>query len=855
MYSPAAGNALIGGVVRVASDGIVAYRIVKSYHTLILQILVQTKKTFKPKDLIPIFKPPTCIYLMRQTFTLLAFICALLFTKSASAQPTHKPVLTKAWNAIWINAGGETGRDYGVFYFRKQVDLATKPATFFVNVSADNRYKLYVNGTLVSLGPARGDTYFWNYEHVDLAPYLVAGKNLIAATVWNEAEVRPEAQISLRTAFILQGATPAEEALNTNNSWKAIRDKAYRPLGVSLGYGAYYVAGPGELVDQSKTIKNAMSPTLDDSAWPAATNLDHGKPKGMADAFGWMLVPSAIPAMEMVYQRIPLVRKAVGVTVPQNFPAIKTALTIPANTIATLILDQTFLTNAYLTLNFSKGKGAGISLTYAESMFDNLKKYGIRKGDRNAVEGKEIGGRKDSLLADGSDEQTFTTLYWRTYRYIKLIVHTQDEPLVITDLYGTATGYPFIMNAKLKTDNPEMQQMLDIGWRTARMDAIETYMDCPYYEQLQYIGDTRIQAMVSYYNSGDDRLMRNAINLMDQSRLGEGITLSRHPSYSPQIISTFSLWYVGVLYDYWMYRPDALFIKGKLDGARGVLNFFSRYQQPDGSLKDVPYWTFVDWSNGFGNGQPPLGSKGGSAVLDLQLLTALQQAAQMEAKLGMPAFAALYRAKAAQLTQTIQHKYWDATRQLYADNEDKKVFSQHANSLAILTGVAAKASAPAIGRKLLADASLTQCTIYFKYYLHLALVQAGMGNDYMKWLDIWREDMRLGLTTWAEMSDVPNSRSDCHAWGSSPNVEFFRTVLGIDSYAPGFAKVKIEPHLGDLKTASGQIPHPNGTVSADYAFAAGSWTIKLNLPAKTTGLFVWKGKQLPLKSGVNVFKM
>jgi alpha-L-rhamnosidase len=792
---------------------------------------------------------------MRPIFTALLFIGSLLPVSPSFAQSPGETPVPKMWNAFWINARNETGRDYGVFYLRKRIELTVKPATFFVNVSADNRYKLYVNGTLVSLGPTRGDTYFWNYEHVDLAPYLVAGKNTISAMVWNEAEVRPEAQISLRTAFILQGSTPAEEVLNTNNTWKALRDPAYRPLPVSLGYGAYYVAGPGELVDQSKTIKNAMTTDLDDTAWPPAANLDRGKPKGMADAFGWMLVKSSLPQMERVYQRIPLVRKSVGVEVPQGWPAAKTALTIPANTTATLILDQTYLTNAYLTLNFSKGAGAGVSLTYAESLFDNLKKYGIRKGDRNAVEGKEMGGRKDSLLADGSANQSFTTLYWRTYRYIRLIVHTRDEPLVINDIYSTATGYPFILRAGLKTDNPEMQQMLDIGWRTARMDAIETYMDCPYYEQLQYIGDTRIQGMVSYYNSGDDRLMRNAVNLMDQSRLGEGVTLSRHPSYSPQIISTCSLWYIGVLHDYWMYRPDSTFIKNKLQGERAVLDFFSKYQQANGSLKNVPYWTFVDWSVGWGGGSPPLGSKGGSCILDLQLLTAYQQAAQMEAKLGMPALAKLYTAKAAQLKQTIQRNYWDAAKGLYADNEDKNRFSQHANSLAILTGVAAPAVAPGIAHKMLADATLTQCTIYFKYYLHQALTRAGLGNDYLKWLDLWREDIKLGLTTWAEMSDVPSSRSDCHAWGASPNIEFYRTILGIDSYAPGFAKIKIEPHLGDLKNAEGQIPHPNGKVAVSYVLDGTAWRIKLDLPAKTSGLFVWKGKQYVLKSGENVFRM
>jgi alpha-L-rhamnosidase len=78
----------------------------------------------------------------------------------------------------------------------------------------------------------------------------------------------------------------------------------------------------------------------------------------------------------------------------------------------------------------------------------------------------------------------------------------------------------------------------------------------------------------------------------------------------------------------------------------------------------------------------------------------------------------------------------------------------------------------------------------------------------MNWLDVWRNNIKMGLTTWAEISDLEHNRSDCHAWGASPNIEFFRTVLGIDSYAPGFSKVKIEPHLGKMENASGEIPHP-----------------------------------------------
>ncbi len=174
---------------------------------------------------------------------------------------------------------------------------------------------------------------------------------------------------------------------------------------------------------------------------------------------------------------------------------------------------------------------------------------------------KSFVGRADSLISDGSQTQKFTSLTYRTYRYLQLSIVTQNEAVTLNDIYGTFTGYPFKMNAQLSANQPEMDKMLEIGWRTARLCAYETYMDCPYYEQLQYIGDGRIQALVSLYNSGDDRLVKNAINLMDFSRTPEGVTLSRHPSYTPQFIPTFSLWYIGMLQDYARYGADVEFVK------------------------------------------------------------------------------------------------------------------------------------------------------------------------------------------------------------------------------------------------------------------------------------------------------
>lgn len=449
------------------------------------------------------------------------------------AQKIEASILQKQWSAFWISVPNESKDAYGVYLFRKNIVLESKPTTFNIHVSADNRYKLFVNEKLVSLGPARGDLSHWNFETVDIAPYLKVGKNTVAAQVWNEGEFKPEAQISNVTAFILQGATEKEAILNTNDSWKAIRDKSYAPL--IFDSQTYYVSGAGETRTMSAYPKLWKSENFDDNVWQNAKMLFKGAPKSRlgqyGNADGWMLVPSQIPQMEMKEERFAkVVIHEGGISLPIGFPVQAATFTIPAKSSVRFVLDQNHLTNAYPNLLFSGGKNATIKISYAETMF---KKYPI-KGNRNDTEGMVFFGRADSLIADGVDNQQFTTLTYRTYRYIEFKITTQNEPLTIKDFYGTFTGYPFELKSALTTDKAELQQILTVGWRTARLCATETYMDCPYYEQMQYIGDTRIQALVTLYNSGDERLIKNALNLMDFSRQSEGVTLSRHPSASAQ---------------------------------------------------------------------------------------------------------------------------------------------------------------------------------------------------------------------------------------------------------------------------------------------------------------------------------
>ena len=785
------------------------------------------------------------------------FAAVLLFNISRS-QPIADDILHKKWDAYWIAVPNTSPHDYSVCHFRKTFSLDQKPSSFIIHVSADNRYKLYVNGTMASFGPARSDVYNWNYETVDIASYLQAGKNVLAAVVWNFGEERQEAQISYQTAFILQGNAVKEKMVNTNSSWRCIKDSAYSPLSPQLIY-SYYAAGPTERINYNNYPGAWTEAGYSDEAWKSSQQLFNGLPKGVFFwTLGWMLVPRSIPQMEINEQRLRQVRSSVGMAVPDNFLKGDNSFLIPANTKLSLLLDQSFLTTAYPVLKFSKGKNAVIGLSYAEGLYVNEGdktdwRTQRQKGNRNETEGKRFVGLKDELVSGGMDDQVFTSLMWRTWRYIKLDIETKEEPILIKDLYGLYEGYPFQFNARFKSDDETLNKIIETGWRTARLCAHETYMDCPYYEQLQYVGDTRIQALVSLYNSGDDRLMRNAIEQIRNSLMPEGITMSRYPTAHSQQIPTFSLIWISMLHDYWMYRGDINFIRAQLPVARMVLQFFQQYQQKDGSLKNVPYWNFTDWVNdkGWNGGVAPFSKDGTSAALDLQLLMAYEAATLLEKQMGIQSFAEIYTKYINQLQQSIKTNYWSATKQLFSDTKEKLTYSQHCNSLAILTNVITGNNAMTLAHKIISDTGISKASVYFRYYLHQALNKAGLGNKYLDMLDKWKENLAMGMTTWAETDDINLSRSDCHAWGSSPNIELFRIVLGIDSDAPGFSKVKIEPQPGQLKNISGYIPHPKGRISADYQQIEGKWDFSLELPATVTGIFIWKGKSYKLHEGKN----
>jgi hypothetical protein len=790
---------------------------------------------------------------MKNLCLFLFFIYSLsnIYAQNIEINPA---LLKDDWEARWIAPANASLKDYGVFHFRKTFSLSEKPQKFVIHLSGDNRYRFFVNGKSVATGPARGDLQNWQFETLDIAKELVAGKNVLAAVVWNFGDYLPWAQITNKTALIVQGNAEKEQIVNTNDSWKVVRNEAYSPLHDLGKLRTFIVVGCGDEVKGEKYLWNWEKPEFNDENWTKPRLLEYGMPRGVGTGADWHLVPRTIPLMEEKQERIAKIARSEGGDISDNF--LKgNAVTIPANSKITLLLDQSHLTNAYPQLLVSGGKGAKVNLIYAEALFDK----NDQKGNRNDIKDKTIKGNEDLFHIEGGENRLYSTLWFRTYRYIQMEITTQSNPLTIKDFYGIFMGYPFQENASFSSNDNSLKDIWKVGWRTARLCAAETYFDCPYYEQLQYVGDTRIQSLISLYVSGDDRLMRKAITDFDKSRTYEGLTQSRYPSSVQQIIPTFSLFWTNMVYDYFMHRKDDEFVKSQLQGIENVLAWYEKHLDKDKNmLGGMTWWNFVDWAkewpwDGGRNigGEPDGVHNGNSSVITFQYAYSLNLAAQVFEYYGKTSQASHYRQLAQKIAKSTFELCLDKNKGIIGDTPEKERFSQHATIMGVLSDGIPANQHKVFMERVLNEKSLIQVTFYFRFYLTQALKKAGMNELYYSNLTPWRNMLAQGLTTFAENPEP--TRSDCHAWSSSPNYDFLATICGIMPASAGFQTVLIQPALGELQSVEGKMPHPQGEITVKLTRKGSNRVIgEIILPPMLTGKFVWNGKEMALKGGKNI---
>ena len=785
------------------------------------------------------------------------------------------------WPCRWISLANLPAGPFIAAYRLTFTLTAASPLR--LHVSADERYELFCDGVRLGRGPERGDAANWFFETYEIE--LLAGAHRLVAKVWSLGDQAPYAQMTVRHGFILGAEGPFLPLLGTgvaawdgkhisgcdfipaDMTWgagaKLNLDGAAYPWGVERGGGAEWapvaVLHPGV----NGAIKNE---------WPAWHRL---RPATLLPQMETLVDAPCVRHVDA----IPMNKsEAAPVRASQSLPEIAgwqawldhgTPLVLPAHVCRRAILDFGDYQCGYPELRVSGGGGARIRVHWAEGLFEGtsgtLSVGGAAsdargKGHRDVIEGKCFIGEGDVFLPDGGSDRRFELLWWAAGRYVEIVVETGDTPLTLTAWRFHESRYPLSQEGRLAASDPRWSDMAGLALRTLQMCAHETYMDCPYYEQLQYFGDTRLQVLTTFVLTHDDRLPRKALEMGAASILvAQGLSQSRYPSRVAQVIPPVSLLWVAMLHDAALWRGDLNFIRGLMPRARGLLDAFLAQCEADGLMKAPVGWNLEDWVPAWTEttqdvrnwGVPPDGETGFSGLLNWHLVYTLNLVAELEGWLGEPELAARWSRLATALAARLDRAFWVPSRGLYADDLSHRFFSEHTQCLALLSKCLSPQRADTLAGTLFSGSEMERGTIYFTHYLFECAAATGRIQPLFDRMEtMWFPLRGMGFKALPEEPEP--CRSDCHAWGAHPLYHFYTSVLGIRPAKPGATHLTIRPQLGPLTQASGSMPLPRGVITVDFKIQQGQLKGRIVLPRGVTADLYANGCQRHLSESENM---
>jgi hypothetical protein len=556
---------------------------------------------------------------------------------------------------------------------------------------------------------------------------------------------------------------------------------------------------------------------FDDARWAPARELF----RASDPAAPWRLFPRALPPLLEEPLATPPVVQAGLVEPAADAPPFGYAV-LPSDVgtgVATLplelpgdgrvhyvVLDVGRVTNAFVSLELDAPAGATVELMYAESPSLNAD-----KAHRGILDGRRIEGYRDEYVAR-SGRQCLEPHTRRTFRFLRVAVRSLAGAVTLLRLDLLRTGFPFEELGSFACSDASLDCVWQVGWDTCRLCAHDTYEDSPYYEQLQYVGDARIQALISYVVAGEHRLAEKALVQLAETRDASGFLMARQPARERVVIPGFSLLWIEMLEELHLFTGREELARELLPLTRELLAVFRRHEDPDGCLRDVPMWNFLDWSfEEKGTLQRP-GDP--CAPITMFYVGALRAAARLHARLGSGEHAAELAARGARTARAVRRGTWSAREGAFFDGVARRSLSRHTNALGLLYGIVDGEPAHRLAERVLSDTRMKPTTFYFDFYVHRAFERLGRADLLLADMDRWRAMLELGATAWFETHG--ESRSDCHAWSASPTYDLLRAVLGVRVVEPGYAKVRIEPHPGGLGWARGRVATPRGPIEVEW---------------------------------------
>jgi hypothetical protein len=720
------------------------------------------------------------------------------------------------------------------------VDLADVAAAVPARVTADARFVLHVNGHEVARGPARSAPERIAFETLDLAPWLIAGRNVLAAEVRFDAQpmpwwrpARPAVELG-RGGFAFEA--PALDVVS-DGTWRGVTGRQLiGPPPVQL-----HIPRPDVLDAGARPPAGWLSQDFDDAGWMQAVVLS-GLP--------YLHDPSMIPGSPYTAPE------------PSDIGPL-TALPLDLKSVAVegarSTLDAGGVTIATIWLDAEGPPGASVRVTAGEDL----------RADGTAESAPRHFDLTCRLEGSGAVER-FELRDPVGFRYLTL------EPLFGARVLATGADerrHPEAGSATFSCDDPRLDAIWRTGARTVQVCSTDAFLDCPGREQNAWLGDAYIHALVTMVISSDWRLVRRHLRLAGQAPRPDGFLpfIATHDPIGPLACTDYALHWIRMLARYHERSGDRATARELLPVAIRVLDAFEGFRGPDELLHGVP-GIFVDWA------MVEKGEVTGAA--DALYAAALDDAASLaRVVFGAETLASELEARAT-LTRSGFELLWDGERGVYVDGigsggRSRRV-SQHTNAAAILSGCAPAERWPTILDAILDEARLKMtpgpdslppekrgqwhrtdpselmafdvaqdvvlAQPFFSHFVHQAVVRAGRRDLLADLCLRWYPQVEAGHGTLHELWDMPpGTSSRAHGWSSTATYDMTTHLLGVRPAVPGFARAEIRPWFGRLGRLAGVVPTPLGEIRVDLTRQGG----EIALPDDVSATIAFEDAALP----------
>jgi len=772
----------------------------------------------------------------------------------------------------WIMHPAGTSEEPLVLGYRLSFRLE-QAEKFTIHVSADQQYILYVDGLEAGRGSEMKSPENWYFESYELA--LEAGTHSLDALVWNWGSLSPANRMSLKAGFFLIPDEAHLALLGTGLApWAVMRVRGIRFEGLHILPGSWMGVPPYQVTDYNE-LNWAPQEDRRGAAWEKPVTGEAGRNGRLYSCDGGHLlkptpiqkwVHHEIRTMQVVYVADRMGAK--GFVTPNANQADEAAflnsrlnqapILIPAHSQKRIIVKLDNYYCACSRLKVRQGKLARIRFGWVEAL--HMDAETPVKGNRDEYLGRYFRGIWDEMVLDGA-EREIGPLAWRCGRYLELWIETGAESLYLDSLTLDETRYALEMDVKVSCDDPAVNAIVPLCFRTLQMAAHENFVDCPFYEQLLYSGDGRLEALVNLATARDDTLVRKAILMFDASRDNNGFTMARWPSRTRQMIPSFSLWWVGMVYDYALWRGDQPFIASFLPGVRFLLDQVMGRRDPDGFVRGCAgEWNFIDWVDEWHDGKhewgaPPGISDSVNASYNWLFVYILGLAKKLEDYAGDNFLSGRWGKEAGDLSAKLIRRFWNSEKALFQEDDSGKYFSEHAQILAILSGQLQDQHIARLKKSLFGGERLPKCSIFYKHYLFEACKVLDCPEKILSEFKLWNAFLEKGFKTVPETPENKtfNQRSDCHGWGAHPIYHLIANLAGIKPSRMGFKEVAVSPRLAGLQALAAECIHPDGIVSLQAEKKGSEVSLVIRLPKTLSGTLTFDQHVAALAPGENVF--